>query len=126
MVSGLIIGIDGFGAGLRHHDPSAVVSEIAAIAVFSMGGFGVALAAGTLSRSEECRIVSAVLQLVFAGLLMAGSLDVIDTRHGVLTMVLDPALRIAQPLTPALIVLLPASCLAAAILLLAARARPTS
>jgi hypothetical protein len=117
MASGLVIGFDD---GLRHHDPSAVVFVIAAIVVFSTGGFGLALAAGMISRSDECRIVSAVLQLVFAVVLVAGSLDVIDTPHGVLTMVLNPAIRLAAPLT----VVMPASCLAAAILLLATRRRP--
>jgi len=111
MASGLVIGFDD---GLRHHDPSAVVFVIAAIVVFSTGGFGLALAAGMISRSDECRIVSAVLQIVFAVLLVAGS------QQGVLTMVLNPAIRLAAPLA----VVMPASCLAAAILLLATRTRP--
>lgn len=120
MASGLVIGL---GDGLRHDDPTAVVLVIAAILVFSTGGFGLALAAGTISRSEECRIVSAVLQLVFAALLLAAALDVIDTRPGgMLSVVLDPAARLAAPLT----LIMPVSCLVAAILLLLPRTRPTA
>lgn len=116
MASGLVIAFDD---GLRHHDPSAVVFVIAAIVVFSTGGFGLALAAGTISRSDECRIVSAVLQLVFAVVFVAGSLDAADPRHGLLTMVLNPAIRLAAPIA----VVMPVSCLAAAVLLLATHSR---
>lgn len=120
MASGLVIGL---GDGLRPHDPTAVVLVIAAILVFSTGGFGLALAAGTISRSDECRIASAVLQLVFAALLFAAALDVIDTPPGgMLSLVLDPAARLAAPLA----LVMPASCVVAAILLLLPHTRPTA
>ncbi|HEX4723810.1 MAG TPA: hypothetical protein VH333_14940 [Pseudonocardiaceae bacterium] len=117
MASGLVIGL---GDGLRPDDPNAVVLAIAGILVVSTGGFGLALAAGTISRSEECRVVSAVLQLVFAALLLAAALD---TRPGgMLSVLLDPAARLAAPLT----LIMPVSCLVVAILLLLPRARTTA
>lgn len=120
MTCGLVIGL---GDGLHRDDPTAVVLVIAAIVVFSIGGFGLALAAGMISRSDECRVASGVFQIVFAVLFLAGALDVINTQPGgVLMTVLDPASRLAAPLTVAM----PVSCLLAAILLLMARTRPTN
>ena len=118
MTSGLIIGIGGF---LHQDDPTAIVLMIAAIVVFSIGGFGFGLALGMIGRHDECRVASAVYQIVFAALFLVGAFEVIGARHaGVLTVVLDPAARLAAPLT----VVMPASCAIAAILLLVPRVRP--
>ena len=118
MTSGLIIGI---GDGLRRADPTAVVLVIAAIVVFSIGGFGLGLALGMINRSDECRVASAVFQIVFATLFLIGAFVVIRVgQGGVLSAVLDPAARLAAPLT----VVMPASCALAAILLLVPRVRP--
>ena len=118
MTSGLIIGI---GEGLRRDDPTAVVLVIAAIVVFSIGGFGFGLALGMISRSDECRVASAVFQVVFAALFLVGAFVVIHVgQRGVLSVVLDPAARLAAPLT----IVMPASCAVAAILLLVPRVRP--
>jgi hypothetical protein len=115
MVSGLLVGI---GDERRHDDPAAVVLVIAAIVVVSIGAFGIALAAGTISRSDECRIASGVFQIVFAALFLAGALDLIDThRGGPVTLVLDPVAHLAAPLSVAM----PVSSLLAAILLLMTR-----
>jgi H+/Cl- antiporter ClcA len=81
------------------------------------------LAAGTISRSDGCRVASTVFQIGFAVLFLAGALDVINThRGGVVTMVLDPAAHLAAPFA----VLMPLSCLVVACLLLAARTRATA
>lgn len=118
MTSGLIIGI---GDGLRRDDPAAAVLVIAAIVVFSIGGFGFGLALGMITRSDECRVASAVFQIVFATLFLVGAFVVIRVGHGgVLSAVLDPAARLAAPLT----LVMPASCAVAAILLLVPRVRP--
>jgi len=118
MTSGLIIG---FGEGLRGDDPTAVVLMIAAIVVFSIGGFGFGLALGMINRSDECRVASVVFQIVFAALFLAGAFVVIRMgQGGVWSAVLDPAARLAAPLT----IVMPASCAVAALLLLVPRVRP--
>ena len=97
MTSGLIIGLD----GLRPDDPTTVVLVIAAIVVFSIGGFGFGLALGMITRSDECRVASAVFQIVFATLFLVGAFVMIGVKQGgVLSAVLDPAARLAAPLTP--------------------------
>lgn len=118
MASGLLIGI---GDGLHHDDPAAVVIVIAAIVVVSIGGLGFGLALGMIGRHDECRVASAVFQIACAAFLLVGAFEAIGAGHaGALAALLDPAARLAAPLT----VVMPASCAVAAILLLVPRVRP--
>jgi hypothetical protein len=122
MVTGLLIGLD--DGPVHRDDPGAVVLVIAAILVFSIGGFGLGLSAGTIGRSDECRIASVVFQVVFGVLFLAGSLGLCTAHGGAATRVLlGPTAALAISLGPALLVLTPVSCLLIAFLL---ACRPSS
>ena len=106
----------------RVREPVAVVLVIAAILAFATGAFVFALAAGTLRRSDVCRIASVIVQCVFGALILAASVKSIQTHAG-LTISLDPATGPAFLVTPGYIAVLLTSCAAVAALLLC---RPSS
>jgi hypothetical protein len=114
MFVGLLVGLG--DADLRG-DPVTVVLLIAAILAFSVGGFALCLAAGTLGRSEVCRVASVVFQVVFASVMIAGSIDLIRSHRTGLTITLHPATGPAFPINPEIVVVLLATCVAAVALL---------
>lgn len=103
-------------------EPVAIVLAIAAILAFATGAFVFGLAAGTLRRSDVCRIASVIVQCVFGALILAASVKAIQTRAG-LTIALDPASGPAFLVTRGSIAVLLASCVAVSVLLLC---RPSS
>lgn len=107
------------GDGAARGEPVAVVLLIAAILAFAVGGFALALAAGTLGRSEVCRIASVVFQVVFGAVIIAGSVDLIRSHSATgLTISLDPTTGPAFPVSAGLIVVLLSTCVAVVVLLM--------
>lgn len=116
MFVGLLVGT---GDGASRGEPVAVVLLIAAILAFSVGGFALALAAGTLGRSDVCRIASVVFQVVFGGVIIAGSIDLIRSHSATgLTISLDPTTGPAFGVSTGLIVVMLSTCVAALALLM--------
>jgi hypothetical protein len=111
---GLLVGM---GDGDLRGEPVTVVLLIAAIFAFSIGGFALCLAAGTLGRSEVCRVASVVFQVVFGAVMIAGSVDLIRSHSTGLTITLDPTTGPAFPVSPGLVLTLLAMCVAAVALL---------
>jgi hypothetical protein len=126
MFAGLVLAVDYGGAHLSGpamvNEPVAVVLVIAAILAFAISAFVLGLAAGTLRRSDVCRTASVITQCVFGALILAGSVEAIQTQAG-LTLAFDPASGPAFLVTPASIAILLTSCVAVAALLLC---RPSS
>jgi hypothetical protein len=117
MFVGLLVGMGDGEVGTGQ--PVTVVLVIAAILAFSVGGFVLALAAGTLGRSDVCRIASVVFQVVSGVVLVVSAVDLIDHRHGAgMTITLDPTTGPAFLVSPGFIVAMLASCVAVAVLLL--------
>lgn len=114
MFVGLLVGI---GDGSLRGDPVTVVLLIAAILAFSVGGFALCLAAGTLGRSEVCRVASVVFQMVFVAVIIAGVIDEIRSHSDGLTITLDPSTGAVFPISSALIVVSLVTCVAAVALL---------
>ena len=121
VIVGLVLVIGYHGARLKApamvSPPVAVVLVIAAILAFAIAAFMLALAAGTVRRSDVCRIASVITQCVFGTLILAGTVRAIQTRAAV-TLALDPAAGPAIPLTPVFIAVLLVSCVGVAALLL--------
>jgi hypothetical protein len=117
MFIGLLVGMgDGdVGSG----QPVKVVLVIAAILAFAVGGFVLALAAGTLGRSDACRIASVVFQAVSGVVIIGGAVDLVDHRgRSGMTITLDPTTGPAFLVSPGFIVLMLGSCVAVVALLL--------
>jgi hypothetical protein len=131
MFVGMLMGI---GGGDTHTgQPVTVVLVIAAILAFAVGCFVLALAAGMFGRSDVCRLASVVLQLVFAVAVLAGSFDAIRGGAG-MAVTLDPLTGPAFMISPTIVLLALASCVAVAVLLVSrqsvratrSRRRPTN
>jgi hypothetical protein len=99
---GLLIGTG--DKSLGHGQPVTVVLAIAVILAFAIGGFALALAAGTLRGSDVCRIASVLFQLASAGLVLGIGTSVVR--------------QVADPAAGAAFVVLLASCVAVIVLLL--------
>jgi hypothetical protein len=117
MFIGLLVGMgDGdVGSG----QPVKVVLVIAAILAFAVGAFVLALAAGTLGRSDACRIASVVFQVVSGVVIIGGAIDLVDHRTGAgMAITLDPTTGPAFLVSPGFIAVMLASCVAVVVLLL--------
>ena len=113
MFIGLLVGMgDGdVGSG----QPVKVVLVIAAILAFAVGAFALALAAGTLGRSDACRIASLVFQVVSGVVTIGGAVDLAGHR---MTITLDPTTGPAFLVSPGFVAVMLVSCIAVVVLLL--------
>jgi hypothetical protein len=87
LLTGLLVGTS--GSDVRRGAPVHVVLAIAAVGAFAIGAFALALAAGTLGRSDACRIASAGFQVVSASVIVVASVLIIE-QGGAITVTLDP------------------------------------
>lgn len=94
LLTGLLIG---FGNTDVNGDPATVVLVIAAAGSLAVGVFVLALAAGTISRSDVCRIASLPVQAVSAAFVAAACVRSIGHRRGLLV-------RLAPDTGPAFLV----------------------
>ncbi|HEX5404721.1 MAG TPA: hypothetical protein VFX16_20725 [Pseudonocardiaceae bacterium] len=117
MFVGLLVGM---GDGdVSSGQPVRVVLVIAAILAFAVGAFVLALAAGTLGRSDACRIASVVFQAVSSVIIIGGAVDLIGHRTGAgMTITLDPTTGPAFLVSPGFIAAMLVSSVAVAVLLL--------
>jgi hypothetical protein len=87
LLTGLLIGMS--GSDVRPGAPVHVVLAIAAVGAFAVGVFALALAAGTLGRSDACRIASAGFQIVSASVIVVACVRIVE-QGGSITVTLDP------------------------------------
>lgn len=79
----------GFGGTDARGDPATVVLVIAAAGSVAVGVFVLALAAGTIGRSDVCRVASLVFQAVLAVFILIACVRSIERAHALLIR-LDP------------------------------------
>ncbi len=113
MFVGLLIGM---GRAHVPGEPVAVVIVIAAVGAFAIGVFVLALAAGTLSRSDVCRIASLAFQAVTGILIVVTLVELLGHSH-VLRITFDPHTGPAFLVRPGFVVAMFAVCLTVAVLL---------
>ena len=116
MFVGLLIGMG--EAEVHHGQPVTVVLVIAAVGAFAVGVFVFALAAGTLGRSDVCRVASVVFQAVSGAFVVAACVDLFDHRRGGLTIMLDPTTGPAFLIRPGFVIAMLVTSIAVAALLL--------
>jgi hypothetical protein len=113
MFTGLMVGM---GRAHVPGEPVAVVIVIAAVGAFAVGAFMLALAAGTITRSDVCRIASLTFQGVMGTLIVVTLVELLGHRH-VLRITFDPTAGPAFVVRPAFVVVMLVVCVTAAVLL---------
>ncbi|HEX3590220.1 MAG TPA: hypothetical protein VHV74_11345 [Pseudonocardiaceae bacterium] len=116
MFLGLLIGMG--EADVHRGQPVTVVLVIAAVGAFAIGIFVLALAAGTLGRSDVCRVASVVFQAVSGAFVVAACISLLNHGGGSLTIMLDPTTGPTFLVRPGFVVAMLVSTIAVAVLLM--------